>query len=107
MGMVASWIKDGIAELLVKAKEAAAGIVGKVLSTFGLTLVTMESILPNLKAYITQYVGNIGGQAGQLLAYLEIGTVISMILSALVVRLSWKTFIVPTSVAESLKGQGQ
>lgn len=106
MGMVTDWIKDGVSHLLGKAKDAAAGIVGKVLATFGLTTVTFEAVLPNLKALILQYMTGIPQSAMQILGYLGIGTAISMVLSALTVRMAWKVFIVPKSIADSLAGGG-
>ncbi|QDS16180.1 DUF2523 domain-containing protein [Xanthomonas arboricola] len=102
MGMVADWIKDAVSELLGKFKDVAAGIVGKILATFGLTMVSFEAILPNLKGYITQYLSGLSGPALDLLGYLNVGVAMSMILSALLVRMSWKVFIVPTSVADQL-----
>lgn len=102
--MVWKWIAEGVGHLLGKLKEAASGIVGKVLATFGLTTISFEAILPNLKAYVLQFTGGITGQAADLLGYLGIGQVISMILSALTVRLAWKVFIVPKAVADQLGG---
>jgi hypothetical protein len=54
--MIWQWIVDGIARLLVQLKLAAAGIAGRILSTFGLTIVTFEAVLPQLKAFILQHV---------------------------------------------------
>jgi len=106
MGMVADWIKDGVSHLLEKAKDAAHGIVSQVLATFGLTMVTLDQILPNLKSFVLQNLSGLSGPASQLLGYLGIGEVISMILSALTVRLAWKTFIIPKSIADTLTGGG-
>lgn len=106
MGMVADWIQDAVMHLVGKVKEAAAGIVGKVLATFGLTTVSFTAVVPQLKSLITQYTSALDGPAAQLLGYLGVGIVISMILSALTVRMAWKVFIVPTSVANQLQGGG-
>ncbi|UNU12605.1 DUF2523 family protein [Xanthomonas translucens] len=92
--------------LLGKLKDAAAGIVGKILATFGLTAVTFQSILPSLKAFVLQYVGGLSGPTLDLLGYLNVGTAMSMVLSALTVRLTWKVFLVPKSVADQLAGVG-
>lgn len=102
--MIWGWIVDGIARLLVQLKLAAAGIVGRVLATMGLSVVTFQSVLPNLKAFVMSHVSGISGDALQLLGYLGVGQAMSMILSALTIRLAWKTFIVPKSVADSLGG---
>ncbi|UNK44014.1 DUF2523 domain-containing protein [Luteimonas sp. S4-F44] len=85
-------------------KVAAAGIVGRVLGTFGLTMVTFESILPNLKAFVMGYLSGMPADALNMMGAIGIGKAMSMILSALTVRLAWRTFIVPTSVANSLGG---
>ncbi|KRG72494.1 hypothetical protein ABB27_01025 [Stenotrophomonas terrae] len=105
-GMVWGWIVSGITHLLGKLKEAASGIVGKVLATFGLTTVTFNAVLPNLKSFVLTQVNGLDGPALQVLGYLQVGTVMSMILSALTVRLAWKVFIVPKSVADQLAGGG-
>jgi len=104
--MVWNWILKAIFHLMGSIKNAAAGIVGKVLATFGLTTVTFQAILPNLKAFILQNLGGLSGPAFDFLGYLEVGTAMSMILSALTVRLTWKVFIVPKSVADQLGGSG-
>ncbi|MEN4903344.1 DUF2523 family protein [Luteimonas sp. TWI1437] len=104
MGKVWEWITGGIKHLLGAFKLAAAGIVGKVLGTFGLTMVTFESILPNLKAFLMGYLSGMPADALNMMGAIGIGKAMSMILSALTVRLAWRTFIVPTSVANSLGG---
>lgn len=103
-GMVWGWIVKGVIHAIGKLKDAAAGIVGKVLATFGLTTVTFDTVLPNLKQFIQSQIGGLDGPTAQLLGYLEVGTAMSMILSALTVRLAWKVFIVPKSVADSISG---
>lgn len=102
--MVWTWIAKAIIHLIGSFKEAAAGIVARVLATFGLTTVTFNAILPNLKQTVMQYVGGLDGPAMQMLSYLGVGTVMSMVLSALTVRLTWKVFIVPKAVADQLGG---
>jgi hypothetical protein len=102
MGMVSDWITDGISSLLGKTKEAAAGMLGKLLATFGLTTVTFNALLPKLKEFVMQFIGGIDGQAYEMLSYLGVGTCFSMIFSALTVRMAWKIFIVPKSVADGL-----
>lgn len=104
MGMVADWIQDAVKHLFEKAKDAAHGIVSQALATFGLTIVTWDQILPNLQAFVVQHMSGITGQAADLLGYLGVGQAISMVLSALTVRMTWKTFIVPKTVAETLTG---
>ena len=52
MSKVWEWILGGIAHLLSGLKDMAAGIVGKILATFGLTMVSFNAILPSLKAFV-------------------------------------------------------
>lgn len=105
-GMVWDWISKGVKHLIGKAKDAASGIVGKILATYGLTTVTFDAVLPNLKSFVLSQVSGLDGPALQVLGYLQVGTAMSMILSALTVRLAWKVFIVPKSVADQLAGGG-
>lgn len=102
--MIWDWIIKGISHLLIGLKIAAAGIAGRVLATFGLTMVTFNGILPQLKSYVTDAASGLPGEWMDLLGYLNIGVVMSMILSALTVRMAWKVFIVPTSIADGLGG---
>lgn len=104
MSSVWKWIIGGIAHLLAGLRDMAAGIVGKVLGTFGLTLVTFHGLLPSLKAFVMQFVSGLPAQALQFLGAVGIGISMSMILSALTVRLAWKVFIVPKAVADALGG---
>lgn len=102
--MVWTWILKAVMLLVGTLKDAAAGIFARILATFGLTTVTFNAVLPNLKAFVLQYIGGISGPAQELLGYLGVGTAMSMILSALTVRLTWKVFIVPKAVADQLGG---
>lgn len=89
-------------------KLAITSIVTRVLAALGLTMVSVASILPDLKAYIMQFIGVLPPQVIQLLGALHVDVVISLIFSALTVRFAFTTFILPTSVAQSLRsGVGQ
>ncbi len=48
MGMVSDWIVDATTSLVGKLKDAAAGMLGKMLATFGLTTVTFNGIRVSL-----------------------------------------------------------
>lgn len=102
MGMISDWITDATTSLVGKLKDAAAGLVGKGLATFGLTTVTFNALLPKLKEFVMQFIGGIDGPAWQMLNYLGVGICFSMIFSALTVRMAWKVFIVPKAVADQL-----
>jgi hypothetical protein len=101
------WILGGIARLLIAIKLAAAGIVGRVLATFGLTIVSFDVLLPKLKAFVLQFISGMPAQMVDFLGAIGLGQAMSMIFSALTIRLAWKVFIVPTSVADALQGAGQ
>lgn len=96
------WIIDSISALISAVRNAAAGIVGKILGTFGLTIVSFDSVLPNLKAFVLSKISGMPADALSMLGYIGVGEAMSMILSALTIRLAWKVFIVPKSVADNL-----
>lgn len=102
MSQVWEWIMGAIAQLVGALKAAAAGIFGKVLGTFGLTMVTFNSVLPPLKAYIVNLAGGLPGPYLEFLGAVGIGIAMSMILSALTIRLAWKVFIVPKAAIAGL-----
>lgn len=104
--MVWQWIVDGIAKLLIALKLAAAGIFGRILATFGLSMVTFDAVLPNLKAFVLQYTSGLPAEALNFLGAIGLGQAMSMIFSALTIRMAWKVFIVPTSTVASLTGGG-
>lgn len=83
-------------------KAAAAGIVGKVLSTFGLTMVSFNSLLPELKSLLAQQVAGLPGWATNLISALGIDVAMTIVVSALTVRMAWKVWIIPKSVATQL-----
>jgi hypothetical protein len=104
MNQVWKWIIGGVAHLLGGLRDMAAGIVGKVLAAFGLSIVTFQGILPSLKAFVMQFVSGLPAQVVQFLGAIGLGIAMSMILSALTVRMAWKIFIVPRTIADSLGG---
>ena len=107
MSKIWEWITGGVGVLLGGLREMASNLVGKVLATFGLSVVTFESILPVLKDYLTGFISGLPVEIVDFLGAIGIGMAMSMILSALTVRMAWKTFIVPTSVANAIPGAGQ
>lgn len=104
MSVVWGWIIGGIARLVTALKLAAAGIAGRILGTFGLTMVTFEALLPQLKAFVLQFASGLTAEALNFLGAIGLGQAMSMIFSALTVRLAWKVFIVPKSIADGLGG---
>lgn len=104
--MVWNWITNAIGLLFNTWKEAAGALVAHALGFFGLTLISFNALLPQLKAFVLQYVGGLPSWAHDLLGYLGVGIVMSACFSALTIRLSWKVFIVPKAIAQSLQGGG-
>lgn len=102
MNQVWKWILGGVAHLVAKLRDAAAGIFGKVLATFGLSIATFNGLLPSLKNFVTGFISGMPAEVVRMLGSLGVGIAMSMILSALAVRLAWKVFIIPTSVANQL-----
>lgn len=87
-------------------KLGMASIVSRVLGAFGLTVVSMNAILPNLKTWLQQYVTALPESVLQFASAIGLDVFFTMILSALTVRMAFKVFIVPKSVADSI-GAGQ
>ncbi len=104
LNKVWEWIAQGTGYFLGSLKMLAATIVSRILATFGLSMVTFNSILPNLKSFILQYVGALPASTMDFLAAIGIGQAMSMVMSALTIRLAWKVFIIPTAVATQLSG---
>lgn len=102
--MVWDWILKGIGRLLLGLKIAAAGIIGRILATFGLTMVSFGAVLPSLKAFVIEKSGGLPPEMMSFLGYLNVGVAMSMIFSALTVRLAWKVLIVPTAAVDAFQG---
>lgn len=85
-------------------KIGAATIVSRVLATFGLAAVTVNSILPDLKGFLMQYVNVLPASATQFLSAIGLDVFMTLILSALTIRMAWRVFLVPKSVADSIGG---
>ncbi|MEE7546142.1 DUF2523 domain-containing protein [Xanthomonas sp. Kuri4-1] len=76
--------------------------MSKITASFGVTLVSVNSLLPNLKAFITGYVGGLPGWAQNFLGAVGFDIFITMIVSALSVRFMFTMIPMPTSVAQQL-----
>jgi energy-converting hydrogenase Eha subunit G len=88
--------------LIFHVKAVAASIIGRILSAFGLTLVTFNGVLPTLKSFIMTYVQAVPPRALEIVSALGVDVAMTMILSALTVRLAWKVWIIPKSIADSM-----
>lgn len=91
-----------VGNLFAAFKLGAAAIVARVLATFGLTLVTFNGILPGIKQFMSSYINLLPASALNFVGSIGLDVAMSMILSALSVRLAWKVFVVPTSVAQGM-----
>lgn len=87
-------------------KAGAAAIVTRVLGAFGLTMVSLNSVVPSLKAFLMEYAAMLPAKATAFLSAIAIDVFMTMILSALAIRLAWKVLILPKSVANALPGAG-
>ena len=88
-------------------KAGAAIIVTRVLGAFGLSLVSMNALLPSLKDYLSSFAAQIPPKALEFLGAVGMDVFMSVVLSALTIRFATKVFILPTSVANQLPGGGQ
>lgn len=107
MSAVWTWIIGGIARLVLAFKAAAYSIVTRVLGAFGLTLVSFNTLLPQLKSFVLQFASGLPKEALDFIGAIGLGQAMSMVFSALTIQLSFKMFIVPKAVADALPGQGQ
>jgi hypothetical protein len=87
-------------------KVGAGIIVARILGAFGLSLVTLNAILPSLKDYLTNFASQIPPKALEFLGAVGMDVFMTVVLSALTIRLATKVFILPTSVANQLPGGG-
>jgi len=103
-GQVWEWITGAIVRIVAAFKGAVSGFIGKALGTMGLSVVSFQSILPNVKNFVTSHISAIPPDAMNLLGALGIGQSMSMIVSAFTVRMAWRVWIVPKNIADGLGG---
>lgn len=104
MGKVWEWIIGGVGHFLSALKLAAAGIVARVLGAFGLSIVTFNGILPDLKDMLSGYMSALPPAVVQLASAVGLDVAMTMVVSALTVRMAWSVFVIPTSVKNQLDG---
>lgn len=100
------WISGAIARLFIAFKLQAAGITARVLATMGLTWVSFDAVLPQLKAFVLNYASGLSAEAMNFLGYLGVGEAMSMVFSALTVRLAGRAFLAPKAAVDALQGNG-
>ncbi|APR11032.1 DUF2523 domain-containing protein [Xanthomonas citri pv. citri] len=101
-GPVWDWIRRGVGLLWEVFFSGIGRIVSKITASFGVTLVSVNALLPNLKTFITTYVGALPDWAQNFLGAVGFDIFITMIISALSVRFMFKVIPMPTSVAQQL-----
>ena len=89
------WVVELVERFFVRASEVGTTVVSKMLAGFGLTVVTVQSLLPDVKGFVTQYVSALPPQLLDLFFAVKADVAMSMILSALTVKMAWKFFVVP------------
>ncbi|OHY71956.1 DUF2523 family protein [Stenotrophomonas maltophilia] len=77
-------------------------MVTKALSTAGITLVSIDQLLPVLKTTIATYVGSLPQDANNFLGAVGFDQFMTMILSAVSVRFMFKIIPMPTAQAQQL-----
>lgn len=96
------WIIELVLRILTGLKLIAATIVGRVLATFGLSIVSAQALLPNVKSFVMDQVAGLPSQIVAFFGAVGGDIAMTMILSALTVRLAWKVFLMPTAVAQGI-----
>lgn len=92
------WVIELVERFFVRAGEVGSSVVAKILGSFGLTVVTVRSILPDVKGFVTQYVTALPPQLLDLFFAVKADVAMSMILSALTIKMAWKFFVVPKAM---------
>lgn len=100
--MVWDWIKRGIGLLWEVFFGGIGRIVSKVTATLGVTFVSVNSLLPDLKTFIFGYFAGLPSWAQNFIGAVHFDVFITMIISALSVRFAFTVIPMPTSVAQQL-----
>lgn len=84
----------GWSDHLINALKTAASLfVARVFAAFGLTIVTYNSVLPEVKDFVASYSTGISGSTRELLGALGVDIAMTMILSAIVARVGMRAFV--------------
>lgn len=96
------WIKRGVNLIWTVMFGGIGRIVTKGLSAAGVTLVSINQLLPQLKTAISTYIGGLPDWAHNFIGAVGFDQFMTMILSALSVRFMFKIIPMPTATAERL-----
>lgn len=102
LSLIGDWIGFASEKIFGLFKIGATSIVSRVLGAYGLSLVSVNALLPQMKAWLAPYITGLPAPALQLLGAVGADVVMSMILSALTIRWGHRMIMMPTSVAQQL-----
>ncbi|WP_285303913.1 DUF2523 family protein [Stenotrophomonas maltophilia group sp. Smal17] len=102
MSSIWEWITRGVNLVWTVLFGGIGRIVTKALSTAGITLVSINQLLPVLKTTIATYVGSLPQDASNFLGAIGFDQFMTMILSALSVRFMFKVIPMSTTRAQQL-----
>ena len=102
MGKVWEWITGGVGILTDAIGRLIGTWVGKALSFFGLTLVSFDVLLPQLKAFVLQFASGLPADALNFMGAIGIGQAMSMVFSALVVVYTGRVTLMRKTHAQAL-----
>lgn len=80
-------------------KFGAASLVSRVLGAFGLTLISLKALLPDLKGFVQQYFNAIPPEGAKWISALGVDVFIVAVISALIIKISTKVILAPKSAA--------
>ncbi len=102
MSSIWEWITRGVNLVWTVLFGGIGRIVTKALSTAGITLVSVNQLLPQLRSAIADYFSGLPDWAHNFIGAVGFDVFMSMILSALSVRFMFKIIPMPTAQAQQL-----
>ncbi|KAB8191353.1 DUF2523 domain-containing protein [Lysobacter maris] len=104
MTNIREWLIEFSARLFSVFFQGIGGLVARALGAFGLTIVSVRSLLPDLKSFVLGYVNQLPQGPLDFLSAIGFDIAMTMVLSALTIRMAWKILIVPKSVLPQTGG---
>jgi len=92
MFSITETITWGIKKFWTVAKLAGSAVLGRVMASSGIALVTYHAVLPDVKAFLAQKVSGLSPQALAFLQAIGFDIFMVMVLSALVVKIGSRVF---------------
>ena len=101
-------VGEGISALAGKVfnvfKLGAASIVTRVLGAFGLTMVSLRGVVPALKAFLADHANLLPPKVIEFAQAIGLDVAMTVILSALAIKLAFKVIIVPKAAIAAVTG---